>query len=171
MLRDSWLALGSSERWFIALAPPLVTSAAGALAPGLGAGTLWTASGMLALVLSLAFGLGALWRRAKVRLKERSGSLSLPGRAASAALRPDGRAPKVTWKAAWLAAIRRSSLNKPHWPYAVGALSAIAHCVVGLVGLVAEADGAFGLTLGAGLGQGLVLAGFLRPPEAPPAPR
>lgn len=72
----------------------------------------------------------------------------------------------MTWKAAWLAAVRGSAFNKPVLPFLAGVLSGISLCLFGSVGVWSEAGGVFGLMLGAGIGQMLIMAAFLRPPRS-----
>lgn len=156
-----WADLGSAQRWFIALTPPFITVAAGAVDRATNLGLLYAAAGLLVAALTLFFLLDSAWSRLKGRLKRRSGLLALPEQAARAPLRPDRPVPSPfsTWKGGLLAAIRRSAFNGPALPFFAGAFSAGSLCVIGAVGLYADASPTLGLALGAGIANALIMTG------------
>lgn len=156
-----WDELGSAQRWFIALTPPFITVAAGAVDRATNLGLLYAAAGLLVAALTLFFLMDSAWSRLKGRLKRRSGLLALPEEAARVPLRP-GRpvpAPFSTWKGAILAAIRRSAFNGPALPFYAGVISAGSLCIIGAVGLYADAGPSLGLALGAGIANAIIMTG------------
>lgn len=154
-----WADLGSAQRWFIALTPPFITVAAGAVDRAANIGLLYAAAGLLVATLTLFFLLDYAWSRIKGRLKRRSALLAMPE--AAAQLRPEQRvpAPFSTWNGALLAAIRRSAFNGPALPFYAGVVSAGSLCVIGCVGLYAEASPVLGLAFGAGIANALIMTG------------
>lgn len=156
-----WADLGSVQRWFIALTPPFITVAAGAVDRATNLGLLYAAAGLLVAALTVFFLLDSAWSRLKGRLKRRSGLLALPEEAARAPLRPDRQvpAPFSTWKVAMLAAVRRSAFNGPALPFYAGVLSAGSLCVIGIIGIYADAGPVHGLAFGAGIANAIIMTG------------